>query len=107
MLDSATRTHGTRQTARRRLRAVAAAVLVAVTAAGTLVLVGSTPASASTLNGIATIASPGRDHPADLGRVDHALHRVLPAQAACDGDTATDGYHVYSYLVPEGTDLWV
>jgi hypothetical protein len=29
----------------------------------------------------------------------------LPANAACSGDTATDGYHFYSYLVPEGTDV--
>ena len=30
---------------------------------------------------------------------------VLPANASCSGDTAHDGYHVYSYLVPRGTDL--
>ena len=29
---------------------------------------------------------------------------TLPANAACDGDTVTDGYHVFSYLVPQGTD---
>jgi hypothetical protein len=29
----------------------------------------------------------------------------LPAQAACSGDTATDGYHVFSYLLPKGTSV--
>ena len=28
---------------------------------------------------------------------------ALPANAACTGDTATGGYHVYSYLVTQGT----
>ena len=42
-------------------------------------------AGASTLGGTATI--------------------TLPAQAACTGDTATGGYHVYSYLVQAGTDV--
>jgi hypothetical protein len=27
---------------------------------------------------------------------------VLPSGASCPGDTAHDGYHVFSYLVPEG-----
>jgi hypothetical protein len=30
---------------------------------------------------------------------------ALPHRAACPGDTAHDGYRVYSYLVPQGTDL--
>jgi hypothetical protein len=30
---------------------------------------------------------------------------ALPANAACSGDTAHDGYLVYSYLVRQGTDL--
>ena len=29
---------------------------------------------------------------------------TLPSNAACDGDTATNGYHVFSYLQPEGTN---
>ncbi len=28
---------------------------------------------------------------------------VLPAQSDCSGDTASDGYHVFSYLLPQGT----
>ena len=28
-----------------------------------------------------------------------------PAQSACSGDTASDGYHIYSYLVQAGTNL--
>jgi hypothetical protein len=30
---------------------------------------------------------------------------ALPPSASCSGDTATDGYHVYSYLVKKGTDV--
>jgi hypothetical protein len=30
---------------------------------------------------------------------------TLPAQAACTGDTAHDGYHEFSYLIPGGSSL--
>jgi hypothetical protein len=61
-------------------------------------VLGAAPASASTTNGTATVA------PASGGS--QATFTVtLPANAACDGDTATYGYHVYSYLVPAGTTI--
>jgi len=80
-------------------------LLAAVTTLATLVLAGATPASASTLGGIATIAAPAGLAPITSGGSTTPFTVSLPAQAACDADTATHGYHVYSYLVPQGTSL--
>ncbi len=71
-----------------------------VTAAAT-----ATPASAATVNGIATIASPGTTTPLLSGGSATQFTVSLPPQAACSGDTATNGYHVYSYLVHKGVAL--
>ena len=38
-----------------------------------------------------------------LGSLKTPFTVTLPANAACSGDTACAGYHVYSYLVPKGT----
>jgi len=81
------------------------ALLTSCVAVGALELADASPASASTLNGIATIASPGGAPPLTSGASKAPFTVVLPAQAACDGDTATHGYHVYSYLVHKGTTL--
>ena len=81
------------------------AALATAAAAGTLALAGATPASASTLNGIATIANPASLAPVTSGGSTTTFTVSLPSVAACDGDTATNGYHVYSYLVPQGTAL--
>ena len=105
MLDSATRIQGTTQPVGRRLIAGAAAVLMVLASVGTVVLAGATPAGASTVNGVATIAAPGQTTPLTGGGSNTPFTVVLPAQAACDGDTATGGYHVYSYLVQKGTAL--
>ena len=88
-----------------RARVGLTAALATAAAAGTLALAGATPASASTLNGIAALASPGTSTPLTSGGSEAPFTVSLPAQAACDGDTATHGYHVYSYLVPQGTAL--
>jgi len=74
-------------------------------AAATVAVIDSVPASASTLNGIATIADPGTTTPLLSGGSTTPFTVSLPPQAACDGDTAHDGYSVDSYLVPEGTNL--
>jgi len=85
---------------------VAAALVLLGTFAG-LTLAGVTPASASTLDGLSTLANPSTNGPLDSGgsatdfTVDLAPNGTVPA--ACDGDTASDGYHVFSYLVPQGT----
>ena len=91
--------------ARTMARAGLTALLAAGATAGTLALAGATPAGASTLNGIATIAAPGQTTALTTGGSTTPFTVVLPAQAACDGDTATHGYHVYSYLVQKGTSL--
>ena len=69
---------------------------------GALSLYVGTSASASTLGGTATIAST-TNQPLSGGGSETQFTVDLPAQAACSGDTATDGYHVFSYLVPQGT----
>jgi hypothetical protein len=91
---------------RRKVGTLAAAVLTGVAAMATMAVTGVSPASAATLNGVATIANSDHRRLPRLGRLDQAPFTVtLPANAACSGDTATDGYHVYSYLVPKGTNL--
>ncbi len=90
----------------RRLRlALAALCAGGVLALPIAVAAPSGPASASTLNGIATIAQPGTSTALTSGDSAALFTVSLPAQASCDGDTATDGYHVYSYLVKQGTAL--
>ena len=65
------------------------------------------PAAASTVGGTATIAAPGATARGALGAGGSStmFTVALPANASCPADTAHHGYHVYSYLVPKGTDL--
>ena len=86
-----------------RWAAVAAAGALALTT--TLVAVDSTAASASTLNGVATVANPSTQAPLASGASTTPFTVTLPANAACSGDTASGGYHVYSYLVKKGTKV--
>jgi len=79
-------------------------VVAGVTVAGTTLALGATAASASTLDGTATITNPSLT-PLTSGGSTTVFSVALPAGAACTGDTATDGYHVYSYLVPQGTSI--
>ncbi|HTZ09228.1 MAG TPA: hypothetical protein VMB72_09150 [Acidimicrobiales bacterium] len=71
---------------------------------GGLIRDSGTPALASTLGGTATITDPSLT-PLSSGGSTTLFSVTLPTDAACSGDTATDGYHVYSYLVPEGTEI--
>jgi len=80
-------------------------MLALVTSVATLVATTGDPASASTLNGVATISKPGTTTPLTSGGSATQFTVTLPAKAACDGDTATHGYHVYSYFVKKGTNL--
>jgi hypothetical protein len=82
-----------------------AAVVAVLTTLATLAVVGVTPASASTVNGIATIANPSTDAFLASGGSNTEFTLTLPPSAHCDGDTASDGYHVWSYLVEEGTSI--
>ena len=80
------------------------AVLTLAGAVG-LYLASSTVASASTLDGVATITNPNNGNPLSSGGSETDFTVVLPAQSACSGDTASDGYHVYSYLLQQGTSV--
>ncbi len=64
-------------------------------------------AAASTAGGTATLATPGATARGVLrsGGPSTPFTVALPANASCPSDTAHSGYHVYSYLVPKGTQL--
>ena len=97
--DSSTRST---QASWRAIGALAALLMVA----GSLCILFAADATAATLNGVATIAvaaDPSQALPSGGSTTQFTV--TLPANAACSGDTASDGYHVYSYLIPEGTDL--
>jgi hypothetical protein len=49
------------------------------------------------------ITRPGTSTPLASGGSATPYGVILPAGATCPGDTAHQGYHVYSYLVPAGT----
>ena len=61
----------------------------------TLAIVGMGTASASTLNGVATTATPSNDNYLASGGSNTDFTLTLPSGAACTGDTAHDGYHVW------------
>jgi hypothetical protein len=89
----------------RSTRAFLAATATILTTAATLAGVGVSPASASTVNGVATTVNPSTGSYLASGTSDTEYSLVLPPNAACDGDTASDGYHVWSYLVKKGTNI--
>ena len=90
---------------RRRRRAVRTALGAVLVAASAGVLFRSEPSNAATLNATATITDPGSGQPLASGGSETVFTVTLPSGAACSGDTANDGYHVYSYLVTKGTSL--
>ena len=99
-------TPGTVRPRQRRIRILLTALLAIVAVVGTLQVVSTGSASASTVNAVATISAAdgtGTDVPSGASTTPFTV--TLPANASCTGDTANDGYHVYSYLVPEGTDV--
>jgi hypothetical protein len=99
-------THTTATHRRRGIAARAATLAGAVVAVCGLGLAWAGPASAaSTVNGTAVIASPGVTTPLTSGGSATPFTVALPAQAACDGDTASGGYHVYSYMVHQGASV--
>ncbi|HUD18310.1 MAG TPA: hypothetical protein VMQ59_13670, partial [Acidimicrobiales bacterium] len=89
-----------RSSVARRLRTGTVAALAALTALAGLAVVDITSASASTVNGVATTANPNTLAYEASGGSNTQYTLTLPANAACDGDTASHGYHVWSYLVP-------
>jgi hypothetical protein len=98
----------TRTSGRRRARAALVAGLAVLVTMASLIVAGGGPATASTLNGTATLANPTTLAELTSGGSTTNFTVNLPANAACSGDTASHGYLVYSYLVPEGTNpSWV
>ncbi len=95
---------GTRTSGVRRLKVGLAATAVFMATFAGLTAAGVTPAGASTLDGTATIANPSNDSALASGGSDTYFTLNLPAQSHCDGDSASDGYFVFSYLVKEGTN---
>jgi hypothetical protein len=90
---------------KRRVTTLAAAVLTGVAAVVAMAVVGVAPASAATLNAVATTANANTDAYLPSGASTAPFTVTLPPSASCSGDTASDGYHVYSYLVKKGTAL--
>lgn len=98
--------HRSSNTTGRTLRRGIGTLAALSIAAGSLCLLLAIGAAAATVNGVATIAVAADPSQAlSSGGSTTEFTVTLPANAACSGDTATDGYHVYSYLVPEGTNL--
>jgi hypothetical protein len=85
----------------RRVSRLAVAGLVVIGSTGLI----ATGAGAATLNGTATIAKPADGTTLGSGASNAVFTVKLPAGAACSGDTANGGYHVYSYLVHAGVDV--
>jgi hypothetical protein len=94
-----------RSSVARRLRTGTVAALAVLTALAGLAVVDITSASASTVNGVATTANPNSLAYMASGGSNTQYTLTLPANAACDGDTASHGYHVWSYLVEKGTNI--
>jgi len=82
---------------RRAIRTLAGVLI----AAGGVCLAIAASATAATLGATATVATPGSLTPLSSGGSATVFTVTLPANAACTGDTASRGYHVYSYLVPK------
>jgi hypothetical protein len=81
----------------RRAVVVALAVLACTAAvAGTAQVAGAATAGGEVL------VTPGTTRALTSGASTTPYGVVLPAGASCPGDTAHDGYHVFTYLVPAG-----
>jgi hypothetical protein len=81
-------------------------VLILVTGVLGISLLSSTGrAGAAVVSGTAEITAPYGTTPLDSGGSATEYGVVLPAAAACPGDTAHQGYRIYSYLVPQNVPL--
>jgi hypothetical protein len=64
------------------------------------------PASAATLDGTATIINPSNNATLSSGGSETVFAlNLTPAPAYCSGNTSNNGYHEYTYLVPQGTNI--
>jgi hypothetical protein len=89
----------------RSAKVVLVVALAVLAPLASLVTAVSGTASAATVDAVATIASPGTTTELKSGGSTTPFTVALPAQAKCSGDSAHDGYEIYSYLVKPGTDL--
>ena len=83
----------------RRSVVVGVGALIAVAALGAFTLPS---AAAAVTAGTAVITAGGESTPLNSGGSATLYGVQLPSGASCPGDTAHDGYLVYSYLVPAG-----
>ncbi len=58
-----------------------------------------------TIGGTATITNPSNNTALGSGGSTTTFTVAVPSGAACPGDTANGGYHVYSYLIQAGSDI--
>jgi hypothetical protein len=79
-------------------RAVVTLALATLALAG--VVVGTTQVAGAATAGAEVLVTPGTTRTLTSGGSTTPYGVVLPAGASCPGDTAHDGYHVFTYLVP-------
>jgi hypothetical protein len=79
-------------------RGLVAAVLV--TLATVAVALGTPQVAGAATAGAEVVVTPGTTRALASGGSTTPYGVVLPAGASCPGDTAHDGYHVFTYLVP-------
>lgn len=77
-------------------------LIAALGLVGLAVLLGPSMAEAAVPAGTAQITQAGLTTPLNSGGSATDFSVILPQGAKCPGDTAHDGYHVFSYLVPHG-----
>jgi hypothetical protein len=100
------RRHGLQRAASAAPRPSAAlALALSAVAVVSLVWLSPSAASASAAEGSAAITQLNLTTPLDSGGSSTEYGVELPSGAKCPGDSAHDGYRVYTYLIPKGVSL--
>src|SRR5262249_18733627 len=87
-------------------RSMRAAKVIALTVvAFTAVGLASSAFAAGTSGGNAVTTNPATNSSISSGGSATSWTLNLPGHASCSGDSATKGYHVYSFIVPAATDV--
>jgi len=80
-------------------------ITLSIAAVAAAVWFGTSAAQAGTFEaGRAVVTQPGESTPLNSGGSQTPFGLALPSNARCPGDSAHGYYHVFSYLVPQGTD---
>src|SRR5262245_14916437 len=92
---------------RRRSGSIAARAIAIGMLLHATILVGLAPAASAsgTHAGDAVPTDPSTNQPVRSGASSTNWTLNLPSGAACSGDSANQGYHVYSFIVPAATDV--